>query len=128
MRRCMFCGRTVDVVLWRVDDVVDAVDGSVPACHSCAEEHGLSVVQSKPEDGDLARHDSCQCCGRELPSPRSWPMTVWVQDRRRLMAVCNTCRVEYALQAVFASSPPAGERSRRKPEPPREGSGTPPSD
>jgi hypothetical protein len=114
----------VDVVLWVLEDVVD---DPVPACRSCAEELGLSVIQSKPGARELPEHDSCQCCGRELPSPRSWPMTVWVQDRRRLMAVCNACRVEYALQAVFTSAPPAGGRVHREPEPPRDEPETSPS-
>jgi hypothetical protein len=125
MRRCIFCGRTVDVVLWVIEDVVD---DPVPACRSCAEEHGLGVVCGEIEAGDTPEHDTCRCCGRELPSPRSWPMTVWVQDRRRLMAVCNACRVEYALQAVFASAPPAGGCLRREPEAPHEQPGTSPPD
>ena len=115
MRGCMFCGRTADLLLWVLDDVVDQ---PVPACRSCGEDHGLRVVQSECEAGDLPEHDACQCCGRELPAPGGWPTTVWVQDRRRLMAVCNACRVEYALQAVFISAPPNGERVRRKREPP----------
>ncbi len=64
--------------------------------------------------------DSCQCCGRALASPGGWPMAVWVQDRRRLMVVCNACRVEHALQAVFTSAPPPGGRVRREYEPPRD--------
>ena len=114
-----------DVVLWVLEDVADH---PVPACRSCGEEHGLSVVRSEHDAGDLPDYDSCQCCGRELPGPGGWPMTVWVQDRRRLMAVCNACRVEYALQAVFTSAPPAGGRVRREPHPPRDEPQTSPSD
>ena len=121
MRRCIFCGRTVDVVLWVIEDVVD---DPVPACRRCAEEHGLRVVHGESDAGDPPLHDTCRCCGRELPSPRSWPVTVWVQDRRQLMAVCNACRVEYALQAVFTSTPPAGRRMSREPESPRDEPGT----
>ena len=115
MRKCIFCGRRVDVVLWVLDDVVDH---PVAACTSCAEEHGLSVVQSEHDAGDLPEYDSCQCCGRELPSRGGWPLTVWVQDRRRLIAVCNACRAEYALRAVFTSAPPSGREARREVEPP----------
>ena len=125
MRGCMFCGLKADVGLWVLDDVVDE---PVRACRSCGEEHGLIVVQSEFEAGDLPEHDSCQCCGRELPTPGGWPMTVWVLDGRRLMAVCNACRVEYALQAVFVSASPRGERVRREPEPPRGDSGASPPD
>jgi len=124
MRGCVFCGRMVDVALWVLEGVVDH---PVPACRSCGEEHGLSVVRSGHDAGDLPEYDSCQCCGRELASPGGWPLTVWVQDRRRLMAVCNACRVEYALQAVFTSAPPPGGRVRREPEPPRDEPETSPS-
>lgn len=124
MRGCVFCGRMVDVVLWVLEDVVDH---PVPACRSCGEAHGFSVVRSGHDAGDLPEYDSCQCCGRELASPGGWPLTVWVQDRRRLMAVCNACRVEYALQAVFTSAPPPGGRVRREREPPREAPGTSPT-
>ena len=125
MRRCIFCGRRVDVVLWVIQDVVD---DPVAACRSCAEEHGLRIVSGETDAGGTPEHDTCQCCGRELPSPRSRPMTVWVQDRRRLMAVCNACRVEYALRAVFTSTPPDGRRVLRKPEPRHEQPGTAPPD
>lgn len=125
MRRCIFCGRTADVVLWVVEDVGD---DPVPACRSCAEQQGLRIPWSEPDVGDMPEHDVCRCCGRELPSPRSRPMTVWVRDRRRLMAVCNACRAEYALQAVFTSAVPAGWQLRRELEPPHEGLETPPPD
>ena len=125
MRGCMFCGRRADVGLWVLDDVVDE---PVAACRSCGEEHGLIVVQNECEDGDLPEQDGCRCCGRALPAPGSWPVTVWVLDGRRLMAVCNACRVEYALQAVFVSAPPTGERVRREPEPPRGEQGASPPD
>jgi len=125
MRGCMFCGRGADVGLWVVDDVVDE---PVAACRSCGEERGLIVVQSECEAGDLPEQSGCRCCGRELPTPGGWPRTVWVRDRRRLMAVCNACRVEYALQAVFVSAPPTGERVRREPEPPHGEPGTSPPD
>ncbi len=115
MRGCMFCGCKVDVFLWVFDDVVDQ---PVPACRSCGEDHGLRVVQSECEAGDLPEYDGCRCCGRELPAPGGWPATVWVQDRRRLMAVCNACRAEYALKALFISTPPTGERVRPEPDPP----------
>jgi hypothetical protein len=107
----------VDVVLWVLEDMVDH---PVPACRSCGEAHGLSVARSGQDAADLPEYDSCQCCGRELASPGGWPMTVWVRDRRRLMAVCNACRVEYALQAVFTSAPPPGGRVRREREAPRD--------
>lgn len=125
MRRCIFCGRVGDVVLWILEDVADH---AVPACRSCGEQRGLSSVQSEHDAGDLPEYDSCQCCGRALPSPGGWPITVWVQDRRRLIAVCNACRAEYALQAVFTSVPPTGGRVRGEPEPPRDESETAPSD
>jgi hypothetical protein len=121
VRRCVLCKCVVDVVLWVMDGVAD---DPVPACRSCAEEHGLHVVFSELDVGDPPEHDTCRCCGRELPSPRSWPVTVWVRDGRRLMAVCNACRMEYALQAVFASAPPAGWRVRRGPESVRDEPGT----
>ena len=125
MRRCIFCGRMVDVVLWVIEDVID---DPVPACPSCAEEHGLRIVCGEPDAGETPGHDMCHCCGRELPSPRSRPMTVWVQDRQRLMAVCNACRVEYALQAVFTSTPQDRRRVLRRPEPRRDDPGTRPPD
>ncbi len=125
MRGCMFCGRRADVGLWVLDDVVDE---PVRACRACGEERGLIVVQNECEAGDLPEHDACRCCGRELPATGSWPVTVWVRDGRRLMAVCNACRVEYALQAVFVSAPPAGERVRGESEPPRGESGASPPD
>jgi len=115
VRRCIFCGRAGDVVLWTIDDVAEC---AVPACRSCGEEHGLRIICGEPVAWDLPEYDSCQCCGRALGGPGGWPMTVWVQDRRRLMAVCNACRVEYALPAVFTSAPPAGDRARRDPDPP----------
>lgn len=128
MRRCVFCGRTAEVVLWILDEVLD---DPVPACCPCAEENGLGVVYRGREVGPLDEYESCRCCGRELPSSRSWPATVWVQDRRRLMAVCNACRVEYALQPVFGFAPPGGGRSRRRSRPSRDEPGaaeTAPSD
>ena len=111
----------VDVVLWVLEDVVD---DPVPACRSCAEAHGLRVVWSEPTPGTRRSTTPATAAAASLPSPRSWPMTVWVRDRRRLMAVCNACRVEYALQAVFTSAPPAGWRVRRGPESLRDEPGT----
>ncbi len=125
MRGCMFCGRKVDVFLWVLEDVVDH---PVPACRSCGEEHGLKLVKRDYDFGDVPEYDSCGCCGRELPAPGGWPMTVWVRDRGRLIAVCNACRAEYALRAVFTSAPPTGERVRREPQPPREEPEAPPPD
>jgi hypothetical protein len=120
----MFCGSTADVVLWVIEDD----DDPVPACRSCAERQGLSIRCGRPDAGDMLDNDVCRCCGRELPSPRSRPMTVWVRDRRRLMAVCNACRAEYALQAVFTSAAPVGRQVRREAEPPHGGLEASPSD
>ena len=121
MRRCVFCSCMVDVGLWIMDDVAD---DPVPACRSCAEQYGLGIVLDELDAGASLEHDTCHCCGRELPSPRSWPMIVWVRDGRRLMAVCNACRTEYGLRAVFASAPPTGWRVRRRPESQRDEPGT----
>ena len=125
MPGCMFCGRTADIGLWVLEDVVEE---PVLACRACGQERGLIVVRSEVDDGDLPEHESCQCCGRQLPTPGGWPVTVWVLDRRRLMAVCNACRVEYALEAVFVSAPPTGEPAPREPEPPRGEPGMSPPD
>lgn len=124
MRGCVFCGRVVDVVLWVGGDVVG---DPVPACRSCAEAHGLHAAHSELEPGELPAAVICRCCGRELPSPRSWPVTVWVRDRQRLMAVCNACRTEYALQVVFTSAPRSGGRAGRGPGLPDQGAGSGPA-
>ncbi len=102
MPQCIFCGDRDDVVLWSLEDLLDH---PVPACPSCAKAHGLEV-RSPVAAPDLPEHEGCQCCGRELPG-RGCPVTVWVQDRRRLIAVCPACRAEYALQAVFTTTAPA---------------------
>lgn len=104
MRRCRFCGRELDVVLW-VSQESSAYP--VPCCRECAAARGLTAFPERPAGTDLPEQASCRCCGRALPSPGSWPLTVWVRGRGELMPVCNACRVEYALEPVFASVPPS---------------------
>jgi hypothetical protein len=122
VQKCIFCGCVAGIELW----ALDAVDHPVPACLGCAEDHGLSVTRGEYDAAGLPEYRSCRCCGRELASPGEWPMTVWVADRGRLMAVCNACRVEFALRAVFASAPPALWRARHDPGPPRGEPDSPP--
>ncbi len=102
MRRCIFCGREVDIVLWVVQDMSDY---PVPACSACADERGLIAFPPPARAEELPDAVSCRCCGRALPSQDSWPPVVWVQDGSGVMAVCNACRVEYALEAVSTSVP-----------------------
>ncbi len=109
MQGCIFCGCAAGVDLW----AFEAVDHPVPACAACAAEHGLRVTCSDHDAGGLPEQHRCRCCGRELARPGGWPMTVWVADRGRLMAVCNTCRMEFALPAVLTPTPPAGWPARR---------------
>ena len=108
VRRCTFCCAEVDVVLWVFDGESIC---PVPACRSCTTERGLRVYRIDAHDGDdLPERAICMCCGCSLPSPGTWPVIVWVRDRQGLNAVCNPCRVEYALDTVFASLPrPASE-------------------
>jgi hypothetical protein len=103
MRHCIFCRHEVDTVLWVFDGVSDY---PVPACRPCTEQRRLKVFRVEPHDcSDLPDRTTCECCGRELPSPDTWPVIVWVQDEHGLVAVCNACRLEYALDTAFTSIP-----------------------
>jgi hypothetical protein len=103
LRHCIFCRHEVDVVLWVFDGVSDY---PVPACRSCVEQRRLKVFRIEPGEGrDLPDQASCECCGRALPSPDTWPVIVWVEGKHGLVAVCNACRLEYALNTVFTTLP-----------------------
>jgi hypothetical protein len=108
VRRCSFCHAGLEVVLWVFDGTSNC---PVPACRSCTDERRLTVYRIDAYEGaDLPERAICACCGRTLPCPETWPVIVWVRDRKGLNAVCNACRVEYALDTVFASLPrPRGE-------------------
>lgn len=82
-------------------------------CRSCAEERDLRVCHvDQPECEKLPERAICMCCGRALPCADTWPVIVWVRDRHGLSAVCNGCRLEYALESVYAALPrPASEES-----------------